>query len=117
MFAKATRTARVWRRLGAVEHKVPEQSIMRMPEALMPKTDGGSASEVPNLTRRRATRNGVQVAGRVRAQNHHPGAAVLNRKAKLIKFYSDWIVTAELSNRKKIFDEGGRDDNVTKKNR
>lgn len=117
MLAKTTCMASVQRRAAAAERVLTERGGVRVPETLMPEIHGDHAGEGRARRSRGSASNRVQIPGRVTAQNHCPGAAVLDRKTKFIKLYSDRIITTKLTNGQEILNERGRKNYVAKNKR
>lgn len=87
MLAQTTRTAGVSGGRGAGELEASERSAPWVTQPLVPEVSGDRASERESRTRRGSTGDEVQIAFRITAENHHPGAEVLDRKTKLVKLY------------------------------
>ena len=69
----------------------------RMAEASVPKINADGESPRSNGGRRRL--DGVQVAETITSVEDHPGASILNRKNKRVKFGSYIIITGKITNR------------------
>ena len=54
---------------------------------MMPEVSGDRTGERESGARRGCTGHSIKIALGITAENHHPGAEVLHRKTKLIKFY------------------------------
>jgi hypothetical protein len=89
------------RRLG----KTLKSSLAGVVETTMPSGWGRSGHKSADPGWRRWKFQGVEGPWTVTAKKGTPGAQVLHRNTKGVKFDGDKIISGELSKRKKIFDD------------
>jgi hypothetical protein len=108
MFAETTRMTRMISDLITRERKTPKNVAkgggVGMTQASMPKVHTGGEGDRGGGCGRRGV-HGVEVAGTVTSEEHHPGSGILDRETKQVKLNSHRIITCKLFNRDKIFDE------------